>query len=87
MGITLPDWHFPEPKQKVARWLHRPLLVSLINPLWLVGYALSCVIVVNYWIKLRKASWRPHMPPDIPLRRAAPAPARNNSFMTDGCAA
>ena len=56
MGITLPDWFFPEPEQKVARWLRRPLLLSLLNPLWLVGYPLSCLLVFSYWYRLRRES-------------------------------
>ena len=55
MGITLPDWDYPEAKQKVSRWLRRPLFLSLLNPLWLVGYPLSCLMVTNYWLKLRRA--------------------------------
>ncbi len=55
MGTTLPDWHFPEAEQKVARWLQRPLLLSLINPLWLVGYPVSCLMAFNYWLQLRRA--------------------------------
>ncbi|NYZ63424.1 hypothetical protein [Luteimonas deserti] len=56
MGVTLPDWFFPDPQQKVARWLRRPLLLSLLNPLWLVGYPLSCLFAFRYWYRLRKAS-------------------------------
>ena len=55
MGMTLPDWYFPEAEQKVARWLRRPLLLSLINPLWLVGYPISCIMAINYWLQLRRA--------------------------------
>lgn len=56
MGITLPDWFFPEPEQKVTRWLARPLLRSVLNPLWLVGYPLSCLLVDSYRYRLRQAS-------------------------------
>ncbi|HET6807371.1 MAG TPA: hypothetical protein VFH59_18200 [Frateuria sp.] len=56
MGVTLPDWFFPEPAEKVARWLKRPLPYSLLNPLWLVGYPLSCLRVASYWYRLRKAA-------------------------------
>ena len=55
MGMTLPDWYFPEPERKVARWLRRPLLLSLINPLWLIGYPISCIMAINYWLQLRRA--------------------------------
>ena len=54
LGMTLPDWHFPGAEQKVARWLRRPLLLSLINPLWLVGYPISCLMAFNYWVQLRR---------------------------------
>jgi hypothetical protein len=55
MGATLPDWYFPGAQQKVARWLQRPLLLSLLNPLWLVGYPVSCLIAVRHWLQLRRA--------------------------------
>ncbi|MGN2245902.1 hypothetical protein ACFWZ3_04325 [Frateuria sp. GZRR35] len=56
MGVTLPDWFFPEPEKKVSRWLARPLSYSVLNPLWLMGYPLSCLLVASYWHRLRKAS-------------------------------
>jgi hypothetical protein len=59
LGSTLPDWFFPEPEQKVARWLARPLRLSIINPLWLVGYPLSCLLAASYWYRLRQASAAP----------------------------
>ncbi|MDR3221510.1 MAG: hypothetical protein LBU46_05820 [Candidatus Accumulibacter sp.] len=55
LRTTAPDWYFPEAVQKVAHWLRRPLLLSLLNPLWLVGYPLSCLGAVSYWFKLRRA--------------------------------
>jgi hypothetical protein len=55
MGTTLPDWYFPGAQQKVARWLRRPLLLSLLNPLWLAGYPVACLMAVRYWLQLRRA--------------------------------
>jgi hypothetical protein len=75
MGIMLPDWYFPEPEQKVERWLRRPLLLSPINLLWLGSVTHSCasrssIIGSNCVGRLR----HPRMPPNI-------------SFKADGFAA
>lgn len=71
MGITLPDWQFPEPVQKVQRWLCSPLALSLLNPLWLLGYPLACVFALGYWRKLRRAANTLHaaapVQPSFPL--------------------
>ena len=46
-GMALPDWCYPHDlaKQKTARWLSRPILLSLLNPFWLIGYPLSVGIM------------------------------------------
>lgn len=56
MGMALPDWYFPEPTRKIDRWLRRPLVFSLINPLWLIGYPASCIIAASYRLRLRRAA-------------------------------
>ena len=46
-GMALPDWYYPEEaaREKVAAWMTRPLILSLINPFWLLGYLLSVGIM------------------------------------------
>ena len=55
LGMTLPDWYFPEAEKKVSCWLRRPLILSLVNPLWIVGYPISCLMAFKYWVQLRRA--------------------------------
>lgn len=42
-GMALPDWLYPEAqaRREVADWLARPLAMSLLNPVWLLGYPLA----------------------------------------------
>ena len=56
IGIILPDWGFEEKyvRSKVFNWLRRPVIFSLFNPLWLLGYLLACLIAVSGWLKLSK---------------------------------
>jgi hypothetical protein len=46
-GMALPDWFYPDDaaQEKVDRWLQRPVILSLLNPFWLVGYVLSVVML------------------------------------------
>ncbi len=56
MGMALPDWLFPEDvaRKKVSRWLARPLLLSLINPFWVVGYFCARWFLRRSWAGLRE---------------------------------
>ena len=47
-GMALPDWYYPDEaaREKVAKWLARPVFLSLVNPVWLVGYPLSVGIML-----------------------------------------
>lgn len=46
-GMALPDWYYPEDaaREKVAAWVSRPIILSLLNPFWLLGYPLSVGIM------------------------------------------
>lgn len=57
-GMALPDWFYPEEdaRQKVAAWLARPRLLSLLNPCWLLGYLLA--------IGLMRSTMDPLLSPD-----------------------
>lgn len=57
MGMVLPDWGFKDEYtlEKVSRWMRRPLLLSLLNPLWLVGYPLACLFAIGGWKMLSKS--------------------------------
>jgi hypothetical protein len=54
-GMALPDWYFPkdQARQKVAAWLSRPRILSLINPVWLVGYIAARRFLREAWPDLR----------------------------------
>ncbi len=57
IGINLPDWSFDSDylNNKVNKWLKRPLVLSLLNPIWLIGYPLAIIISFAQYVKLRKA--------------------------------
>ncbi|MBZ4039310.1 hypothetical protein [Novilysobacter selenitireducens] len=55
LGVSLPDWHWPDAVERVARWRRRSVLQSLLNPIWLIGYPLACIMALNYWLQLRRA--------------------------------
>ena len=42
-GMALPDWYYPEELaiEKVSKWTARPIAISLLNPFWLIGYAIA----------------------------------------------
>ena len=65
-GMFTYDFTFPRDKarEKVARWLSRPLVVSLVNPIWLIGYAAAVGYLSLSWLPLRRRVTR--------LRRASP---------------
>lgn len=46
-GMALPDWCYPEElaQEEIASWLSRPIVFSLFNPVWLVGYLLSVTLM------------------------------------------
>ncbi len=46
-GMALPDYCFPKDvaRESVTDWISRPLVFSLINPLWLLGYLLSLYLM------------------------------------------
>ena len=46
-GMALPDWYYPEDlaREKISKWLSRPVILSLINPFWLIGYLLSVFLM------------------------------------------
>jgi len=48
-GMALPDWDYPDDlaRKKVETWVKRPWLLSLINPLWLIGYPLSVALTMS----------------------------------------
>ncbi len=55
VGMALPDWYYPEneAREKVASWLSRPRLLSLLNPLWLAGYVAARWFLGRTWPDLR----------------------------------
>lgn len=54
-GMALPDWYFPEreARQKVASWLSRPRILSLLNPFWIAGYIAARSFLRPTWAELR----------------------------------
>ncbi len=54
-GMALPDWCFPndQARKKVAAWLSRPRLLSLLNPFWIVGYFAARGFLRPSWLDLR----------------------------------
>lgn len=74
MGAALPDWGFKDEYvlHKVSAWRNRSLVLSLINPLWVVGYPLACVMAFGGWLKLNRnmrkqwAMAQPGAPADRP---------------------
>lgn len=54
-GMALPDWFYPEEqaREQVGKWLSRPLLLSLINPFWVVGFFLARWFLRRSWADLR----------------------------------
>jgi hypothetical protein len=56
MGMALPDWFFPEDvaRKKVSDWLARPVLLSLFNPFWVVGYVCARWFLRRSWAALRE---------------------------------
>ena len=54
-GMALPDWSFPndEARRRVTRWVVRPLLFSLVNPFWIVGYFSARWFLRRSWGGLR----------------------------------
>jgi len=59
-GMALPDWYYPEDdaRQRVAGWLARPWLLSLLNPFWWLGYLLA--------IGLMRSTLHSVLSPDAP---------------------
>jgi len=57
MGMYLSDWGYNDEYviRKVSTWQSRPLLISLLNPLWLVGFPSSVLFALGTWRKLRRA--------------------------------
>lgn len=57
MGVTLPDWGYEDEYvlRKVRRWRARPLVWSLCNPVWLLGYPVACLVAVGAWRELKRA--------------------------------
>ena len=55
-GIAMVDWYYPEDvaRRDVEKWVSRPLAFSLLNPAWLLGYALARWFLRNYWSELRE---------------------------------
>jgi hypothetical protein len=55
-GMALPDWFFPEDlaRKKVSGWLARPILLSLVNPFWVVGYCCARWFLRRSWPALRE---------------------------------
>jgi hypothetical protein len=55
-GMALPDFFFPEEeaRRKVSSWLARPLLFSLLNPFWLIGYLAARGYLRASWADLRR---------------------------------
>lgn len=56
LGMVLPDFFFPEEeaRSKVATWLARPLVLSLLNPFWIAGYCVARLYLRHDWPGLRK---------------------------------
>ncbi len=54
-GMALPDWYYPEEeaRQKVADWLERPRIYSLLNPFWVAGLLSARSFIRQDWRKLR----------------------------------
>lgn len=54
-GMALPDWFFPEAqaRKKIATWMSRPRLLSLLNPFWVVGYMAARGFLRPGWSDLR----------------------------------
>jgi hypothetical protein len=54
-GMALPDWYFPEDeaRKKVAAWVKRPRLLSLLNPFWVAGYFAARSLLGENWRNLR----------------------------------
>ncbi|WP_411885731.1 hypothetical protein [Polaromonas sp. YR568] len=57
LGMSMPDWGYDDEYviKKVQKWRNRPLILSLLNPLWLAGHPLITILVLGVWWKLRKA--------------------------------
>ena len=57
MGMSLSDWGYNDEYviRKVSTWQSRPLLTSVLNPLWLVGFPLSVLFALGTWRRLRRA--------------------------------
>jgi hypothetical protein len=57
MGVSLSDWGYNDEYviRKVSIWQSRPLLISLLNPIWLVGFPLSVLFALGTWRRLRRA--------------------------------
>lgn len=56
LGAAAPDWGMSEDYLllKIRRWERWPIIFSLCNPLWLAGYPLTCLMVLEPWFKLKK---------------------------------
>ena len=54
-GMALPDWYYPEDeaRRKVASWMARPKVLSVLNPVWIVGYIAARSFVTPFWHDLR----------------------------------
>ena len=54
-GMALPDWYYPEDdaRRKVASWVARPKVLSVLNPIWILGYLVARSFVTPSWLDLR----------------------------------
>ena len=55
MGMALPEWYYQEDRArvKIESWLSRPKFLSILNPIWLIGYVAACAFLRASWGGLR----------------------------------